>query len=823
MSKKILAVALAAAMILGLASVAFAASFSDTVGHEREAAIKQLAGLGLLDGYPDGTFRPENPITRAEFAKVMVYALGLKDAAEMLAGVPVAFTDVPANHWAVGYISIAASQEIVKGYPDGTFGPQNNVTYAEVITMLLRALGYGPVLDNQPWPTAYLAKATELKLHRGISFQANAPATRGDVAALVANAVSIPKLVPIAWGPDGKPTQYGVSGSAPGTTLTTLLHDMGAESVEGWLESSPELFTNNGKTVKLAGRAADTLVSGTDCTGLLGHKVRLWLNEEGKVFFVEDITPEADVVKADYASATTVDTDDEDGVDVDGLPIFKNYVAGVVGMGTGEIALEDGDEITVIYEDGQPKYVVAVHYAWGVVDSVNTTYGRILFKQYSDNASIVLKDFDVVWSGAASDLDELEENDVVQYVRNASAKKAVVIVTRNAVFGEFTRLTGSAATIDGVAYSYVSDAVGVSYSLLGEEVVAYLNKDGEIVYMTTEEAAPAVTTFAVVIDKTNPTTAQDEWGNPIRKIKLVNSDGSVATLSVTSDVTDATYDSLDAGDVIEYETNSSGNIKAITKRLDFPSEVVADLDINDDLSTIEYGSGAVKLTASTVVFDLTSFNASSPDEDDVKVVSVSSLLRNTEVDAAVYASAGKAKVVVFTGGDATGDALYGLVTSSFRGLFNGDSVWYIRILVEGKAVDYAATDLDVSRSMADNIIGFGNKKVVSFTDLGGGEIKNVTLEGADLGPTVTVGGAVYDVRVTSVDATNGLITVNQFAADGAERPSSTEYFMVHDDTLYYDVSGSAVSLELGDIAKMSKVSLYDIDNDGVLDVVLVHD
>jgi hypothetical protein len=49
MSKKILAVALAAAMILGLASVAFAASFSDTEGHEREIAIKQLTGLGLLE------------------------------------------------------------------------------------------------------------------------------------------------------------------------------------------------------------------------------------------------------------------------------------------------------------------------------------------------------------------------------------------------------------------------------------------------------------------------------------------------------------------------------------------------------------------------------------------------------------------------------------------------------------------------------------------------------------------------------------------------------------------------------------------------------
>ena len=63
MLKKILATALAAAMILGLASVAFAASFTDTDGHARELAIEQLTGLGLLNGYGDGTFKPDATIT----------------------------------------------------------------------------------------------------------------------------------------------------------------------------------------------------------------------------------------------------------------------------------------------------------------------------------------------------------------------------------------------------------------------------------------------------------------------------------------------------------------------------------------------------------------------------------------------------------------------------------------------------------------------------------------------------------------------------------------------------------------------------------------
>ncbi|NLA60145.1 MAG: S-layer homology domain-containing protein, partial [Firmicutes bacterium] len=461
MSKKILAVALAAAMILGLASVAFAASFSDTEGHEREAAIKQLAGLGLLDGYPDGTFRPENPITRAEFAKVMVYALGLKDAAEMLAGVPVPFTDVEPNHWAVGYISIAASQEIVKGYPDGTFGPQNNVTYAEVITMILRALGYGPVLDKQPWPMAYLTKATELKINKGVNFVSNAPATRGDVAALIANALTTPKLVPVEYGADGQPTRYAESGSKEELPLKTLLHNLGAEFITGWLEDSPELWSNKGGIVIEEPRDKDgallvqapatskkyELAEGTEVAGLLGHKVRAWVNEDGEVFFLEDITPASAVKSASYSASTKVKVDGKE-VSIADATIFRNYVVAN--------SVKSGDTITVIYSGNTRKYVVAVGYDWGVVGSVNLTYSRVSFKAKSGEVGALILDdnYEVVWDGAANSLDDVEENDVFDFIYDSTNKKAIIIVTRDSVIGKFTKLTGSAATIDGVDYSY---------------------------------------------------------------------------------------------------------------------------------------------------------------------------------------------------------------------------------------------------------------------------------------------------------------------------------------------------------------------------------
>jgi hypothetical protein len=835
MSKKILAVALAAAMILGLASVAFAASFDDTVGHERETAIKQLAGLGLLAGYGDGTFKPDNTITRAEFAKVMVFALGLKDAAEMLTGVPAGFSDVEPNHWATGYISVANSQGIIKGYPDGTFGPQNQVTYAEVITMILRALGYGPVLDKQVWPTAYLAKAAELKLNKGISFLANAPATRGDVAALVANAISKPKLVPIAWGPDGSPTQYGVSGVATDDAVT-LLHDMGAESADGYLIDSPELFTNDGAKIQLAGEDAMPVAEGVDCTGLIGRYVRVWLNNDDEVFFVEDITRAADVVAAEQASSTTVDTDDEDDVSVDGATLFRNYKrVGVIGTGSGEVPLTDADEITVVFEKGVAKYVVSLDYEWGVVSTVNTKSSRIAFKKQSDTAAINLDDYDIVWHGAASDFDEIEEDDVVEYIRDSGEEKAVLIVTRESVIGEFSKLTGSAATVDGVAYGFVSGAV--SHSLLGQDVTVLLNKDGDIVYMVeaTEDTTPD--TYAVVLAKS---VAGDEFGTPARKLKLFHTDESTATLGVTSTV----WNSMTAdvvGDVIKYKTNSSGTINSITVVADYDAEY-GTLVVDEDLSLV----GGYKVTSSTIIIDLSAAHAkldagaTSISADDVKIASVKALLDAASVDAVVDASAGKAKLV------ATLDELVvdtaeglGMYYGSYRTSIDDDVYWVLRILVNGTVTDYVSLDLDEDSSLTANA-NFGMDQDIPLTSSGSKTLSKTVLKfdanddneidgtpdilAPDLGPTDDTSGTVYELRVTDVDVENGLILVAWFTEDGAEDTSNpVGPVWVHEDTLYYDAAPSSpVSLSLDEIGIGSKISVYDIDTDNAADVVVVH-
>ena len=117
-------------------------------------AVSTMTKAGIVDGYPDGTFRPDAPITRAEMAKIISLFAKL-DKSESR------FSDI-AGHWAEAYIKLAAGNGWIAGYPDGTFGPQRDITRAETATMINRVLDRVPSEEShllsrgvmQIWPDA---------------------------------------------------------------------------------------------------------------------------------------------------------------------------------------------------------------------------------------------------------------------------------------------------------------------------------------------------------------------------------------------------------------------------------------------------------------------------------------------------------------------------------------------------------------------------------------------------------------------------------------------------------------------------------------------
>ena len=106
-------------------------------------AISTLSNAGIINGYEDGTFRPNAPITRAEFAKIAASFFNYAEAEYQ--GL---FSDVPANKWYALYVEAASDLGLVTGYPDGTFLPEKSITRAEACTIVNRTIERNPHEDQ---------------------------------------------------------------------------------------------------------------------------------------------------------------------------------------------------------------------------------------------------------------------------------------------------------------------------------------------------------------------------------------------------------------------------------------------------------------------------------------------------------------------------------------------------------------------------------------------------------------------------------------------------------------------------------------------------
>ena len=153
--------------VLMIATTAISVSaFSDVEeGYEHATAIATLSQLGVIGGYEDGTFKPENNVERDEMAK-LVYVLY---TTFQTAGKGTAkFSDLAADNWAAGYVTWCSAKSIVGGYEDGSFRPDNNVTYDEALKMVCATLGYTD-FDSALWPTDVRQKALkDLKLIKDV-------------------------------------------------------------------------------------------------------------------------------------------------------------------------------------------------------------------------------------------------------------------------------------------------------------------------------------------------------------------------------------------------------------------------------------------------------------------------------------------------------------------------------------------------------------------------------------------------------------------------------------------------------------------------------
>ena len=187
-----------AALASLLVAPAGAAGFTDISDPAVAEAAEALRVMGVLDGTGDSRFNPGGTLTRAQFSKMAVLCMGLEDQVGAHETRTI-FSDVK-NHWAKGYINLAASystggagengeggQRLIAGVGDGTFRPDRAITYGEAATILLRVLGYTEEASRS-WPYGATATASSTGLADGLpSLSAGSVISRGQAALLFRN------------------------------------------------------------------------------------------------------------------------------------------------------------------------------------------------------------------------------------------------------------------------------------------------------------------------------------------------------------------------------------------------------------------------------------------------------------------------------------------------------------------------------------------------------------------------------------------------------------------------------------------------------------
>ena len=268
--KKVIASICVLAMVLS--TVAFGATYTDVAEDSAYyEAVETLNKLEIIEGYEDGTFKPEDGVTRAEMAALIARIQGYGATASGSANTT--FADVPASHWASGYVANASGLGIINGYGDGTFGPDEPVLYEQAVKMIMATLGYTPFAkENGGYPAGYLAAANRYNVTADVSGGAiGQAACRGTIAQLLVNALDTPLMIQSKWNTNGE-VEYEIAEGkydiATGTTKgykTLMSENLGFVKIRGTVEENSFTDVDNGSKAIDTTKEAEVAIFVNDC------------------------------------------------------------------------------------------------------------------------------------------------------------------------------------------------------------------------------------------------------------------------------------------------------------------------------------------------------------------------------------------------------------------------------------------------------------------------------------------------------------------------------------------------------------------------------
>ena len=344
MKKRILTWLLAVGMLASLLTVpagaANATRFSDVADNYTATAIETLRLMGVLDGYSDGTFRPNAALTRAQFCKMAVYAMDGSSELGRYSTVTI-FPDVKPSFWASSYINMAAKKSIIAGFADGKFKPNQTVTAGQAVTILMRGLGYKDENMGGVWPQGYMAEAKTCGLLKSTGItSAYSALTRGQAAKLFLNLFEAKR------------------GTGEGAVVLFSFTPEKEEVYLTNLDAGKGTMTAGGKTYDMAHPVTST--------SLIGSKGKVILNGDSKILTFLPVTGGSGISNAAViigANGSALGLDSLTGGS--GYTIYKNgspasaadlkkYDVATYSAATNSVVVCD-TKVSVYYEDCTPS------------------------------------------------------------------------------------------------------------------------------------------------------------------------------------------------------------------------------------------------------------------------------------------------------------------------------------------------------------------------------------------------------------------------------------------------------------------------------------
>lgn len=766
-------------LIIALASFinVYAQNFPDiNKDTNLEEAVGLLSSYGIVQGYPDGTFKPEKQVTRAEMAKIVTVAAGYFEYSKNMTSV---YEDMH-GHWAESYVELADVLNIVKGISPTKYGPDNIIKFEEAYTMIIRLLGYSDESLGGNWPENYYKKALELNLFQNIDINKEF-ATRRDVSIMLYNALSL-DLVKVRENN----TIYST-----GKTLLSLI----------------------GKKETKEITVSDLKAENFDFANYLFNKWDVYSDNKGNAVYVTN--PRYNEFSGTVTSLLTnrviFVTDDYGNVRAFQLPDIPTVINGE----KGSFSNLNNSRIKVVYEDDSFNGDVIGIIAYKETD-VKVVEREDLYKANSkvfagknlpvkSNGEINYSKLHVY--GDATALEDIKTNDVVYFYETRDSARVTALTlnvvrkqTDGVVTGVQTANNSTFYTVNSISYKTGDNFIFTEKASVNDNVKLILDKNNNIIKINILDYGKYPSTFGIVLsaassinDGSASARIFDEFGG-LKTYTLTDNSSVVNVIDNGTDLVKKTY--LKKNDIVKFDPAASGTLKIIDY---IPSPTYIANSYNAETRTLSNG---YRISSDTfIVYESNGkYQLLEPSQLDTYLEGKAVVGYNSHLDA-LYLSKGIKTENAIT------------VTPEAPQNYNGTIYGIIK----------GVTKIDESTS---HVQFFNNSNVfsVSNTSAAGKRVSSVlnSYVRAEI-----INGTITSIEKVTPETDKVKITqvyTNQLLIDSITYMEYSTDLKVYVCTL--DKSGNVTSFNTGaksDIKSGSVVQLYDLYGgfDGIIDVVLV--